>query len=96
MTEQSAAVSTGAPPQAGGSDWWRQAVVYLYQGEELGLPEVAGIPDAQRQDPTFFRTSGARAAGTRSSAAVRARCAAWFRPWSAPPAGARRRRARRG
>lgn len=32
---------------------------YLYQGEELGLHEVADIPDAQRQDPTFFRTGGA-------------------------------------
>ncbi|MDA8437377.1 MAG: glycoside hydrolase family 13 protein [Propionibacterium sp.] len=32
---------------------------YLYQGEELGLHEVAEIPDEQRQDPTFFRTGGA-------------------------------------
>jgi len=31
---------------------------YLYQGEELGLHEVAEIPDAQRQDPTFFRRRG--------------------------------------
>jgi alpha-glucosidase len=31
---------------------------YLYQGEELGLPEVAEIPDASRQDPTFFRNHG--------------------------------------
>ncbi|GGI44768.1 alpha-glucosidase [Agromyces flavus] len=31
---------------------------YLYQGEELGLPEVAEIPDASRQDPTFFRSPG--------------------------------------
>ena len=31
---------------------------YLYQGEELGLPEVVGIPDDQRQDPTFFRSPG--------------------------------------
>lgn len=28
---------------------------YLYQGEELGLQEVAEIPVDQRQDPTFFR-----------------------------------------
>ena len=28
---------------------------YLYQGEELGLQEVAEIPDEQRQDPSFFR-----------------------------------------
>lgn len=31
---------------------------YLYQGEELGLHEVAEIPDIQRQDPTFFRSPG--------------------------------------
>jgi alpha-glucosidase len=31
---------------------------YLYQGEELGLQEVGEIPDAQRQDPTFFRNKG--------------------------------------
>ncbi|MBM7503288.1 glycoside hydrolase family 13 protein [Agromyces aurantiacus] len=31
---------------------------YLYQGEELGLPEVGEIPDASRQDPTFFRNAG--------------------------------------
>jgi len=32
---------------------------YLYQGEELGLHEVADIPASDRQDPTFFRTHGA-------------------------------------
>ncbi|WP_308798649.1 glycoside hydrolase family 13 protein [Agromyces silvae] len=31
---------------------------YLYQGEELGLHEVAEIPDDARQDPTFFRSPG--------------------------------------
>ncbi|MDR1853274.1 MAG: glycoside hydrolase family 13 protein [Propionibacteriaceae bacterium] len=31
---------------------------YLYNGEELGLREVADIPDDQRQDPTFFRSPG--------------------------------------
>ncbi len=31
---------------------------YLYQGEELGLPEVIDLPDAARQDPTWFRTKG--------------------------------------
>ncbi|MGB4777044.1 glycoside hydrolase family 13 protein [Microbacterium sp.] len=31
---------------------------YLYQGEELGLHEVADIPASARQDPTFFRTHG--------------------------------------
>jgi alpha-glucosidase len=28
---------------------------YLYQGEELGLPEDIEIPDSARQDPSFFR-----------------------------------------
>jgi alpha-glucosidase len=31
---------------------------YVYQGEELGLPEVLDIPDAARQDPAFLRTGG--------------------------------------
>ena len=33
---------------------------YLYQGEELGLPEVIDIPGHARQDPTWFRTNGER------------------------------------
>lgn len=33
---------------------------YLYQGEELGLPEVINLPDEARQDPTWFRTNGER------------------------------------
>jgi alpha-glucosidase len=32
--------------------------IYIYQGEELGLPD-AQLPDAARQDPVFFRTNGA-------------------------------------
>lgn len=32
--------------------------VYLYQGEELGLPEVYELPDDVRQDPIFFRSGG--------------------------------------
>ncbi|GAA1978148.1 glycoside hydrolase family 13 protein [Microbacterium pumilum] len=31
---------------------------YLYQGEELGLHEVAELDDADRQDPTYFRSPG--------------------------------------
>jgi alpha-glucosidase len=31
---------------------------YLYQGEELGLQEVAEIPESERQDPSFFRNRG--------------------------------------
>ena len=33
---------------------------YLYQGEELGLPEVIDLPDDARQDPTWFRTDHER------------------------------------
>jgi alpha-glucosidase len=33
---------------------------YIYQGEELGLPEVIDLPDAAREDPTWFRTNGER------------------------------------
>jgi alpha-glucosidase len=31
---------------------------YLYQGEELGLPEHTTLPDDVRQDPTYFRSDG--------------------------------------
>lgn len=34
--------------------------MYLYQGEELGLPEHTTLADEFRQDPTFYRTGGAR------------------------------------
>ncbi|WP_125130081.1 glycoside hydrolase family 13 protein [Microbacterium sp. 10M-3C3] len=33
---------------------------YIYQGEELGLPEAIDLPDEARQDPTWFRTNGER------------------------------------
>jgi len=33
---------------------------YLYQGEELGLPEVIDLPDDARRDPTWSRTAGER------------------------------------
>jgi alpha-glucosidase len=32
---------------------------YVYQGEELGLPEVTDLPTDVLQDPTFVRTEGA-------------------------------------
>jgi alpha-glucosidase len=32
--------------------------LYVYQGEELGLPEVEDIPVERRQDPMFFRSAG--------------------------------------
>ncbi|MDT3398901.1 glycoside hydrolase family 13 protein [Streptomyces sp. B1866] len=31
---------------------------YVYQGEELGLPEVLDLPDEVRQDPAFQRAAG--------------------------------------
>ncbi|MEY5146563.1 MAG: hypothetical protein RL224_877, partial [Actinomycetota bacterium] len=31
---------------------------YLYQGEELGLPDVTDIPSEQMQDPQWFRSEG--------------------------------------
>ncbi|MGW7191292.1 alpha-amylase family glycosyl hydrolase, partial [Streptomyces sp. NPDC054838] len=31
---------------------------YVYQGEELGLPEVVDLPDTVRQDPAFHRSAG--------------------------------------
>ena len=31
---------------------------YVYQGEELGLPEVTDLPGELRQDPAFARTDG--------------------------------------
>ncbi|MBD7918168.1 glycoside hydrolase family 13 protein [Cellulomonas sp. Sa3CUA2] len=32
---------------------------YLYQGEELGLPDHTALDDDLREDPAFFRTGGA-------------------------------------
>jgi alpha-glucosidase len=32
--------------------------VYIYQGEELGLPEVEDLPSGALQDPMFFRSNG--------------------------------------
>jgi alpha-glucosidase len=40
------------------SCWPCPAAAYIYQGEELGLPEDMELPDAARQDPTWFRTHG--------------------------------------
>ncbi|MGY4737118.1 glycoside hydrolase family 13 protein [Streptomyces sp. ATMOS53] len=31
---------------------------YVYQGEELGLPDVVDLPDEVRQDPAYFRGAG--------------------------------------
>ncbi len=32
---------------------------YVYQGEELGLPEATALPDELREDPVYFRTNKA-------------------------------------
>ncbi|MFI6770072.1 glycoside hydrolase family 13 protein [Streptomyces sp. NPDC050355] len=58
---------------------------YLYQGEELGLPEVVDLPDEARQDPAFFR---GQAAGTSGQDGFRDGCRVPM-PWSgqAPPYG---------
>ena len=32
--------------------------IYLYQGEELGLPEVMELPDGTRRDPIWIRSGG--------------------------------------
>jgi alpha-glucosidase len=32
--------------------------VYVFQGEELGLPEVMDLPDQARQDPVYWRSGG--------------------------------------
>lgn len=50
--------------------------VYVYQGEELGLPD-ADLPDDRRQDPVFRRTGGAQKG--RDGARVPL-------PWSGPSA----------
>ena len=59
------AVSDAAPDLALGTRRARAALLleaalpggmYVYQGEELGLPEVEDIPDEKRQDPTWERS----------------------------------------
>jgi len=32
--------------------------LYVYQGDELGLPEVEDLPEGSRQDPMHFRSNG--------------------------------------
>lgn len=56
---------------------------YVYQGEELGLPEVADLPDAVLQDPVHLR-SGARAG---AATAAGCRCPG---PRPVPPSGSAR------
>ncbi len=53
--------------------------VYLYQGEELGLPEVLDLPDEAREDPLFARTGGRQLGRDGCRIPM---------PWTADPAGA--------
>jgi alpha-glucosidase len=57
----------GTPEQRAGAQRARAAALlllalpgsaYIYQGEELGLPEVVELPPAARADPTFRRSGG--------------------------------------
>ena len=47
--------------------------LYLYQGEELGLPEVFDIPDDRREDPVFHLTHGEGSAATAAGSRCRGR-----------------------
>ena len=53
---------------------------YVYQGEELGLPEVTDLPDDVRQDPAFFRR-GAGGDGQDGQDGLRDGCRVPI-PWS--------------
>ena len=70
---------------------------YLYQGEELGLPEVLDLPDELRQDPSFLRTGESRDGCRVPHPVGRRRCrrTASGRPAATSP-GCRPRRAGRG
>ena len=53
---------------------------YIYQGEELGLPEAVDLPDEARQDPTWFRTDRERYGRDGCRVPI---------PWSATSSGVR-------
>jgi alpha-glucosidase len=64
----SALIDTGAPVNVESGTMRARAAsvallalpgsIYLYQGEELGLPEVLDLDPDDRQDPIFLRTAG--------------------------------------
>ncbi|MGK5630732.1 glycoside hydrolase family 13 protein [Streptomyces sp. URMC 123] len=58
---------------------------YVYQGEELGLPEVVDLPDEVRQDPAFFRGDGQD--GTRDGCRVPLPWSGTEAPYGFGPAG---------
>jgi alpha-glucosidase len=58
---------------------------YVYQGEELGLPEVTDLPDDVLQDPTFARSGGARRG--RDGCRVPIPWSGWAPPFGFGPSG---------
>jgi len=54
---------------------------YLYNGEELGLPEVLDLPDELRQDPAFRRTGESRDGCRVPMPWTRAPGCGWQNPW---------------
>ena len=67
---RSAPAGPGRPPACCSA---LPGAVYLYMGEELGLPEVLDLPDEAREDPMFFRTGGAARAATAAASRCRGR-----------------------
>ncbi|WP_326599391.1 glycoside hydrolase family 13 protein [Streptomyces sp. NBC_01803] len=55
---------------------------YVYQGEELGLPEVTDLPDDVRQDPAFFRRGSDPDASSDGQDGLRDGCRVPI-PWTA-------------
>jgi alpha-glucosidase len=73
------AVGTRRARAAAGLLLGMPGAVYLYMGEELGLPEVLDLPDSAREDPVFFRTGGAQIGRDGCRIPM---------PWTASPDGA--------
>ena len=78
--------ATGGPGRPRCWRWRCPGSMYIYQGEELGLPEVEDIPAERRQDPMYFRSGGATRAAT--AAGCRCRGRATQPPYGFSPEGA--------
>jgi alpha-glucosidase len=63
--------------------------MYVYQGEELGLPEVEDIPPERRQDPMWHRSGGTDPGrdGCRVPIPWTRSLAEWRDPWLPVPEG---------
>ena len=83
-TSPSAAAGPGRRRAAAGLP----GAVYLYQGEELGLPEVLDLPDDARQDPCSSAPGGRRRVATAAASRCRGRRARPVRSASRWPATA--------